>query len=59
MSENILYGEGSKALEQVAQRGGWYIDPEDMQGQTGWGSEQPDWAVGIPVCCRGVELDDH
>ena len=29
--------------------------PEDTHAQAGWGSEQPDVAVGVPVHCR--ELD--
>lgn len=36
-------------LAQVAQRGRSPI-PGDMRGQTGWGSEQPDVAEGVPVC---------
>ena len=38
------------------------VDPltvsENTQGQGGWDSEQPDLAVGVPVHCRGVGLDD-
>ena len=30
---------------------------ETFQGQTGWGSEHPDVALGVPVHCRGVGLD--
>jgi len=30
----------------------------NTQGQAGWGSEQPDLAVGVPVHCRGVGLGD-
>jgi len=40
-------------LAQVAQRGRSPI-PGDMRGQTGWGSEQPDVAEGVPVCWRWV-----
>jgi len=29
-----------------------------MEGQAGWGSEQPDLAVGVSVYCRGVGLYD-
>ena len=43
-------------LEQVAQRCGGCPMHGDIQGQAGWGSEQPDVAVGIPVHCRGVGL---
>ena len=45
------------ALRQVAQRGGGCPIPGDTQGQAGWGSEQPDVAVGVPVHCREVGLD--
>ena len=44
-------------MEQLAQRGGGYRIPGDTRGQAGWGSEQPDGAVGVPVRCRGVGLD--
>jgi len=30
----------------------------DIQGQAGQGFEQPDQAVGVPVRCWGVGLDD-
>ena len=30
----------------------------DLQGQGERGSEQPDLAVGVPVHCRGIGLDD-
>jgi len=33
-------------------------DPADTQGQAGWGSEQSDLSVGVPVYCRGVRSDD-
>ena len=32
--------------------------PGGLQGQAGQGSEQPDLAVGAPVHCRGVGLND-
>jgi len=32
--------------------------PGHSQGQAGRGSEQPDQAVGVPVHCRGVGLDN-
>ena len=54
----FFYDKGGKALEQVAQRGGGCPTPGDTQGQAGWGAEQPDLAVGDPVHCRGVGLDD-
>ena len=30
----------------------------DIHGQPGSVSEQPDLAVDVPVCCRGVGLSD-
>ena len=36
----------------------WVPHTWDTQGQVGGGSEQPDVAVGVPVYCRGVGLDD-
>jgi len=32
--------------------------PRDIQGQAGLGSECPDLAVGVPIYCKGVGLDD-
>ena len=32
--------------------------PGDIQGRARQGSEQPGLAVGVPVHCRGVGLDD-
>ena len=49
---------GGEALEQVAQRGGGCPIHGDIQGQDGWGSEQPDLAGGVPVHCKGVGLDE-
>ena len=46
------------ALKQVAQRGGGCPVLEDIQGQAGPCSEQPDLAVTVSVHCRGVGLDD-
>jgi len=31
---------------------------ENIQGQVGQGSEQPDVAEDVPAHCRGVGLDD-
>jgi len=50
--------KGSEALKQVAQRGGGCPIPGDIQVQAGWGSEQPDLAIDVPVHFRGVELGD-
>ena len=32
--------------------------PAEIQDQAGWGSEQPDLAVGVPVHCRRAGLND-
>ena len=32
--------------------------PRGIQGQAGWGCEQPGLVGGVPACSRGVELDD-
>ena len=47
-----------EALGWDAQRGGGCPIPGDTQEQAGWGSEQPDVAVGVPVHRRGVGLGD-
>jgi len=40
--EEVFYNEGGETLSQVAQRGGRCPIPGNIQGQVGWGSEQPD-----------------
>jgi len=57
-SETRFYNNGGEALEQIAQRGGGCPVPGDIQGQAGSGSEQAVLAVGAPVHCREVGLDD-
>ena len=52
--EKGFYDQGSEALAQVTQRGGRCPALGDIKGEAGWGSEQPDGAVGVPVHCRGV-----
>ena len=37
-----FYDRGGETPEQVAQRGGRCPVPGNIQGQAGWGSEQPD-----------------
>jgi len=32
--------------------------PENIQGQVGWGSEQPGEAEDVLAHCRGLGLDD-
>lgn len=39
--EELFYYEGGETLEEVAQRGGMYHIPGNLQGRIGQGSEQP------------------
>jgi len=55
--ENFFYAEGGETLAQVAQRGGRCPIPGHIQGQVGWGSEQPDLVEDVPAHGRGVGLD--
>ena len=55
--EETSYNEGVETLAQVAQRGGRYLVPGDIQGQVGRGSEHTDLIEGVPAHCRGVGLD--
>lgn len=54
--KKFFFNRGSKALEQVSKRGGGCLAPADIQCQVGWGSDQPDVAIDVPVYCRGVGL---
>ena len=57
LTEKICEISG-ETLEQVAQRGcGWPL-PGSIQGQAGWGFEQPGLVGGVPAYSRGLELDD-
>ena len=56
--EEILYCEGGEALEQVAQRGCECPLPGKIQGQAGWGFEQPGLEGGVPAYSRRLKLDD-
>jgi len=58
IEEEGFYGKGGKTLERVAQRGSGRPIPGNIQGQVGWGSEQPGLAEDVPAHCRGVGLDD-
>ena len=53
----MFYNEGGETLAQVAQRGGGYPIPGNIQGQAGRGSEQPDLVEDVPAHCWGVGLD--
>ena len=54
--EEVFYTKGSEALKQVVKRA--CPVPGDIQCQAGPGSEQPNLAIGVPVHCRGLGLDD-
>ena len=56
--KKFFYSEGGETLEQDAQRGGRCPIHGNIQGQAGWGSEQPDLVEDAPAHCRGVGLDD-
>jgi len=49
-----IYYEGGEALEHVAQRSCGCPQPAGVQGEVGWGFEQPGLAEGVPVHGRGV-----
>ena len=53
--EEILYCKGGEALEQVAQKGYECSLPGSIQGQAGWGREQPGLVGGVPAYSHGVE----
>ena len=52
--EEVLHCEGGEALEQVAQRDCGSPIPGSVQGQAGWGFEQPGLAEGVPAHGRGI-----
>jgi len=54
----MFYNEDGETLAQVAQRGGRCPIPVNIQGQDGWGSEQPGVVEDVPEHCRGVGLDN-
>ena len=56
--QEILYYEGDETPEQVTQRGCGCLHPGSIQGQAGWGCEQPGLQGGVPAYGRGLELDD-
>jgi len=49
--------ESVEALEQITQRSYGCPIPGDIQGQVGWGLEQPDLVVGSSAHDRELELD--
>jgi len=51
--EEILCYESSEALEQVARRSCACPVTGNVQGQAGWGFEQPGLVEGVPAHGRG------
>ena len=56
--KTFFYVEGGEALAQVAQRSCRCPIIGNVQGQVGWGFEQPDLVKNVPVHGREVGLDD-
>ena len=54
----ILYCVGGETLEQVAQWGCGCPLPGTIQGQAGWGFEQPGLVRDLVLTAGGLELDD-
>ena len=52
--EEILYCEDGETLKQVAQRSCGCPLPVSVQGQVGWGFEQPGVVEGVPASSRVV-----
>ena len=50
--EEVLYCEGGEELAQVAQRYCGCPVPGSVQGQVGWGLEQPGLLEGVPAYGR-------
>jgi len=55
---NIFAMRVVKLWNILLKRGGRCPMPGNIQGQVGWGSEQPDLVEDVPTHCRGVVLDD-
>ena len=56
--EEIFYCKCAETLERVSQRGRRCPIPGNIEGQVGWGSEQPDLVVDAPAHCKGLGIDD-
>ena len=54
----MLYCKGGETLEQDAQKSCGCPLPDSIQGQAGWGCEQPDLERVFPACTWGLEVDD-
>ena len=55
LRKKFFYNEGGETLEQVAQLGNGGPVPGNIQGQVGWGSEQPDVVKDVPAYCRRLD----
>lgn len=53
--KNCFFYEGSETLAQVCQRNGRCPIPGDIQGHTGWGSEQPHLIKMSLITAEGLE----
>jgi len=58
LEKRNFYYEGGETLAQVAQRGDRCPIHGNIQGQVGWGSEQPGLVADVHAHCRGLEVDD-
>jgi len=56
--EESFHNEGGETLAQVAHRGCRRCIPGNIQGQVGWGSEQPGVVEDVLARCRGIGLGD-
>jgi len=54
LDEEILFYEGGEGLAQIAHRSSRCPLPESIQGQVGWGFEQPGLMESVPPHGRGV-----
>lgn len=57
--EDVLHGGGSGVLEQVTHMSYGYHIFGVVQGQTGWGFEQPGFVGGNCAHGRELDLDGH
>jgi len=53
--KKFFYKDGGEALAQVVQRSCGCPLPGSVQGQVGWGFEQPGLVEGVPAHGRGLE----
>jgi len=53
----MFYDKGGEALAQVAQRRCGCPLPGSVQGQAGWGFEQPGLVEGVPAHGKEIGID--